>query len=409
MMLSEDVKTGIASVRKARFRSFFTMLGIIIGVVSVISIVSLGEGVKRQITGQVADLGSNLITVRPGKLVNRDENGKVGSVNLFASTGIASLTSQDVESIRKVKGVQAAASMGTISGLPSYNDKDFAEGVIVVTTSDLTKVIDHQVEFGSFFTNDASNSSSAVIGPGVAEKLFNETVPIGKTITIRDKDFKVDGIFEPFKEVPITSGIDLNNAVFLPEEAVKELTGTTVPIYEILVKANSDQAIPAAASGIESVVRANHDGQEDFTVLKQDEVSVASDELLGLLTKMIVGMAGITLLVGGIGIMNVMLVSVTERTKEIGIRKAIGATNRQIRSQFMIEATILSVWGVVIGIIIAGLSNIVLRIFTDLEPVLQWQPIVLASVISIAIGVLFGVIPAIKASRKDPIESLRPN
>ena len=408
MMLSENLRIGIASVRKARFRSFFTMLGIIIGVVSVVTVVSLGEGVKRQVTGQVADLGTNLITVRPGKLVNRDESGKITSVNLFASTGIASLTDKDVFAIRKVNGIQSAAALGTMSGIPSYNGKEFKDGVIVVSTQDLIKVIDHEVEFGTFFDDEMINNRNAIIGPGVAEKLFNETIPIGKSVTVRGQNFTVQGIFEPFTEIPITSGIDLNNAVFLPEPVANDLLGSEVPIYEILAKAKTAEAMRTAASAVESALRANHAGQEDYTVLRQDEVSAASDELLGLLTKMIIGMAGITLLVGGIGIMNVMLVSVTERTREIGIRKAIGATNRQIRTQFMIEATILSVWGVMLGVIFTGLLNIILRIFTDLEPVLLWQPIVFASIVSVAIGILFGVIPAVKASRKDPIDSLRP-
>lgn len=407
-MFSENLKTGIASVRKARFRSFFTMLGIIIGVVSVVTIISLGEGVKRQVSGQVADLGSNLITVRPGKLVNRDESGKITSVNLFASTGIASLSEKDLESIRKVEGVKSAASLATLSGLPSYNGRDFQDGVIIVTNKELAEVLDHKVEFGTFFSDEMLKGKNAVIGPGVAEKLFNETIPIGKSVTVRGQQFVVQGVFEPFTELPITSGIDLNNVVFLPEPVARELNGGPVPIYEILAKADSEESMSAAAGAIEKALLKNHDGQEDFTVFKQDEVSTASAELLDLLTKMIAGMAGVTLLVGGIGIMNVMLVSVTERTREIGIRKAIGATNSQIRTQFLIEAFILCTWGVLVGIVIVGLMNLGIRIFTDLEPVLQWKPIVLASAVSVAIGVVFAVVPAIKASRKDPIDSLRP-
>lgn len=409
MMLRENIRIGLASVRKARFRSFFTMLGIIIGVVSVVTIVSLGEGVKRQIVGQVADLGTNLVTVRPGKLVNRNENGKISSFNLFASTGIASLTAKDVASIRNVPGVASAVSLGTMSGIPSYAGANFNQGVIVVTSDALPTVIDHRVEFGTFFDAEMAKKRNAVIGPGVAEKLFNETIPIGKSVTIRGQPFTVQGVFEPFSEASVTSGIDLNNAVFIPEQVAAELLEATVPIYEILIKSQSMDSIPRVTSAVESIIKSNHAGQDDFTILRQDEIGAASDELLGLLTRMIIGMAGITLLVGGIGIMNVMLVSVSERTREIGIRKAIGATNRQIRSQFMIEATILSVWGVILGIIAAVALNVTLRIVTDLEPVLLWQPIVIASVVSIAVGIVFGVIPAVKASRKDPIDSLRPH
>lgn len=409
MMLRENIKTGWLSVRKARFRSFFTMIGIIIGVVSVVTIVSLGEGVKRQVVGQVSDLGSNLITVRPGKLVNRDQNGKITSVNLFASTGIASLTSKDLATLQKIDGVASASSFGSISGVPSYRQNEFKEGVIIAVTQDLTKTIDHKIEFGTFFDDEMMTKKSAIIGPGVAEKMFNETIPIGKEVTIRGQQYIVEGVFEPFKEQSLTSGIDLNNAVFIPEPMVAQLTGAPAPIYEILIKAESPDRIDRVDSLVNQTLRNNHAGQDDFTVFKQDEVSAASDELLAILTRMIASMAGITLLVAGIGIMNVMLVSVSERTREIGIRKAIGATNRQIRSQFMIEATILSVWGAALGVVASVGLNLILRIVTDLEPVLQWQPIAVACAISIVVGIVFGSIPAIKASRKDPIDSLRLN
>ena len=406
-MTLEHIKVGLSSVRKSRFRSFFTMLGIIIGVVSVVTIISLGEGVKRQISGQVADLGTNLISVRPGKLIDRDSTGKISNVNLFASTGIASITQEDVESIRKVPGVSSAVAMGTLSGLPGYNGSTYKDGVIVVSGPELLEVIDHKIEFGTYFSADDQGRKSAVIGPSVAEKLFKEAVPIGKTINVRGESLIIQGVFTTFSEVPITTGIDLNNAVFINDTMVKNLMHFSAPIYEVLVKREEANKSSKVIADISSAVTANHGGQDDFTVLDQDEASVASDELLRLLTKMIIGMAGVTLLIGGIGIMNVMLVSVSERKREIGIRKAIGATDRQIRNQFVLESAILSVWGAIIGVLVSAGLNIVLRIITDLEPVLLWQPMIIASVIAVVIGILFGSIPAIKASHKDPLDSFR--
>lgn len=406
-MILEHLKVGVNSVRKSRFRSFFTMLGIIIGVVSVVTIISLGEGVKRQITGQSASLGTNLISVRPGKLVGRDESGKITSVNLFARTGIASLTSNDVESIKKTPNIESVIGMGTFSGLPSYNGVQYKDGIIVAAGPDLTKVIDQEIEFGTYFDNDDVSKKTAVIGAKVAEKLFQEAVPIGKSVKIKGQDFTIQGVFSSFSEAPITTGLDLNNAVFVSEQMAQNLLGSPAPIYEILAKQTNGENKSKVINQVASSIRQNHDGQEDFTVLSQDEASVASDELLRLLTRMIIGMAGVTLLVGGIGIMNVMLVSVSERNREIGIRKAIGATDRQIRNQFMLESAILSVWGVFFGVIASVILNIVIRIITDLEPVLLWQPIVLASSISVIVGLLFGVVPAVKASKKDPIDSFR--
>lgn len=383
------------------------MLGIIIGVVSVITIFSLGEGVKRQISGQVADLGNNIISVKPGRIVKRDSGGKITNVNLFASTGIASLTKNDQKAIESIPGVKSAVSLSTISGLPSFNGSVYTEGVIVAGGPELSGVIDHEVEFGTYIRPEEVSKKTAVIGARVAEKLFKESVPLGKTVTIRGQNFTIQGVFSSFSDAPVTTGIDLNSAVFISDIMAQGLIGESPPIYEILVKHDPKVDSATVVGSIYEKIKINHGGQDDFTVLDKQDSKEASEELLQMLTKMIIGMAGITLVIGGIGIMNVMLVSVSERKREIGIRKAIGATDRQIRNQFILESAILSAWGVVFGIIISALLNILLRIVTDLEPVLMLKPIVISSLIAIVLGVLFGSVPAIKASRKDPIESFR--
>lgn len=409
MMLSENLRMGVQSVRKARLRSFFTMLGIIIGVVSAITIVSLGEGVKRQVASQMTDLGANLVTIRSGKLVNRDAAGAIESVNLFGGLGTTTLTEQDLTSVKALPNVEAATAFGSVSAVGAYNNNKFREGTIVAATADLPKVVNHPIEFGTFFSEDEENKKVAVIGSGVAEKLFKEAVPIGKTVVIRDQQFIVEGVFERFRVDPLATGTDFNDTIFIPSGTAKTISGGSLNLYEILVKAKDEASVTPLSVDIRQALQKNHADQEDFTVLKGDDAAEASGNVLRLLTKMIIGMAAITLFVGGIGIMNVMLVSVSERTREIGIRKAIGATNSQIRMQFMIEATILSVWGVLIGLFVAGFMNLALRIATDLQPVITWEPVVLASLISIAVGIVFGVIPAMKAASKDPIDSLRPN
>jgi len=407
MMLADHFKIGLSSVRKSRFRSGITILGIVVGIVSVVTIVSLGEGLKRQVSSQMDDMGTNLLSVRPGKIIDRNDKGEIESVNILASTGIASLTQKDVEEIRKDQNVEQAVALGTVSGIPRYSGKDFKDGFVVVTSPDLAKTIDYKIEFGTFLDKDMANKKSAVIGANVASKLFNESVPIGKSLNFRGHDFTVEGVFEPVSTSPVATGADFNNAVFISEPIAQTLYGGPAPIYEILVKPKTGVEQDQAITALTAKLVANHSGQEDFTVLKQDELGLVTGELLQLMTQMIIGMAAITLFVGGIGIMNVMLVSVSERTREIGIRKAIGATNRQIRNQFMAEAIILSVWGALTGLIVSGLAHLAIRIFSDLEPVLMWQPIVVSVVFAVATGIIFGVIPAYKASRKDPIHSLR--
>ena len=185
MMTLEHVKVGIGSVRRSRMRSFFTTLGIIIGVVGVVTIVSLGEGVKRQLSGQAADLGSNLISVRPGKFIDRDPtSGKIKSVNLFAGTGSGSLTNADVDSVRKLPGVESAVSLGNVSGLPSYNGVSIGQGVVISAGPELSNVIDHKIDFGTYFDQEESTRKNAVIGPLLAEKLFKETVLVAESVPL---------------------------------------------------------------------------------------------------------------------------------------------------------------------------------------------------------------------------------
>lgn len=407
MIFSEHIRLALASIRAARFRSFLTMLGIVIGVVSVITIMSLGEGIKRQISGQTNSVGKDLITVRPGSLVNRDADGKISGVNLLSFLSSSKVTEEDLKSIRQDPNVDIAVPLSIISGTPSLNNNKFNEGFIIATTERLPEVINQEVKFGNFFESDDNRRQVTVIGPGVAENVFKENVPLGKTLQIRGEDYVVSGVFERFQTNPLSPEADFNNAVFIPYDSAKKLAGTDLSTYEILVRPKDAGQIDQTIAGLTASLKANHAGQEDFTILRQDEMVAVANSVLDLVNRTVTLMAAVALFVGGIGIMNVMLVSVTERTREIGIRKAVGATNRQIRTQFLVEATVMSTWGALIGVFLAGLTNLLFRITTELEPIITWQVVLLSAGVAIAVGILFGMIPAIQASRKDPIEALR--
>ena len=409
-MFYEHIRIALGSIRAARFRSFLTMAGIIIGVVSVITIASLGEGIKHQLSGQASSAGNDLITVRPGKLVDRDEKGQIAGINLLSFLSSSSVTEKDYKTIQDDPNIQNAVPFSVISGVPSIGKGQFNDGFVMATNDNMLSVVTQKVEFGNFFKEeDGAKKRVAVIGQQVAEKLFKENVPISKTMQIRGQDFVVSGVLEKVPPNPLNPEADFNNGVFIPYEAGREIAGSDLKIYEVLARPRSkepakvDQAIASLNNGL----KANHDQQEDFTVLRQEDMLSVADSLLNMVTRTVTAMAAITLFVGGIGIMNVMLVSVTERTREIGIRKAVGATNRQIQTQFLIEAGVLSVWGAFIGIFIAVFINLMFRILTNLQPIITWQIAVVSVFASVIVGVVFGVIPALKASRKDPIEALR--
>jgi putative ABC transport system permease protein len=403
-----NIKTALNSIRTSKWRSLLTMLGIIIGIVSVVTVVSIGEGVKRQVVSQINQLGKDLITVRPGQLVNRDDEGRITGVNLFSglsSTG--SLTDKDVEAIRKVPGVQRAVPLSIVAGPVTFEDKKYNNVAVIGTTPELPQVLKQKIEFGGFFNASDENLNGAVIGAGIAGDVFGEDIPLGRAFTFHDQEFIVRGVFEPFKNATLSLDTDFNNAIFVPDAVADQLTNNNAAIYEILAQSGKGKDPDVVAAGIEKTLISGRGNQQDFTVLKQEESLNVTSNILNMFTRLIGAIAAISLVVGGIGIMNVMLVSVTERMNEIGIRKAIGATSRQIMSQFLIEATVLSVVGGIIGVLLSILVNFLLRIATNIEPIVSWQVVVLAALVSLVVGIVFGTAPALKAARKDPIEALR--
>jgi ABC-type antimicrobial peptide transport system permease subunit len=407
MLVTRNIRMALSSLRASKWRSLLTMLGIIIGVVSVVTTVSLGEGVRQEVIGQIKHLGPDLITIRPGQTVKRNANGTITGVNLFSGVSPSTLTEHDVEAIQHTPGIRDTVPLALVSGVPAYNDRQFNDGIVVATTGAAPDILNQKVEFGEFFRGGDLNKHVAVIGKRIAEQLFQENVPVGKSFTLRDQTFVVRGIFEEFDTGPLNLDADYNRAIFIPYEIGKQLVGNNVQMYQILVKPTDTTATQQAVDAIHAALLKNHGGQEDFTVLKQDESLAVANTILNLITGLIAGIAAISLIVGGIGIMNIMLVSVIERTREIGIRKAIGATNRQILSQFMVESLVLSVVGAILGVLISIMVNYLIRIATTLTPVITLPIMVISVAVSIMVGLIFGITPALKAARKDPIEALR--
>jgi putative ABC transport system permease protein len=400
------LKAGLDSVRNAKLRSFWTMLGVIIGVASVISVVAIGQGVKQQISQQITHSGKSLITVRPAQLQAGTEAGDQ-SIFLSGLNVNGPLTNKDVLTVSKVPGVTATAPLSIASGTVKGATGVYKDGFVIGTSSDLPSLLNHSVAEGIFLEPEDTDQFVAVLGEDAAQKMFDQDVPLGRTFTMNGQEFIVKGIFNRFTTTPLSQQANYNNAIFIPYNVAQELTKNTASTYEILARAANEDQTDRQADKIEAALNKAHGGSSGLSVLTGDESVAANSAILDLLTRLIAGVAAISLLVGGIGIMNVMLVSVAERMHEIGIRKAIGATNRQILNQFMIESTVLSVAGGVIGIFVAGVITLTLRLTTSLQPVISWQVVLIATGVSLAVGIIFGTVPAIKAARKDPIEALR--
>jgi ABC-type antimicrobial peptide transport system permease subunit len=408
--LRGNFKMAWAGVRASKWRSFLTTLGLIIGVASVVTVVGLGEGVKHQIEDQITQLGRDLITVRAGQVVQRDANGRVAGASIFSGTnlsGFGALTENDLNAVQRTEGVRTAVPITLVNGTVKVNQNEFSPTVLG-TTNQLPEVLGRDVEHGAFFDEDTiATPHVAVIGAGVAKQLYQQRVPLGQTFDFLGHTFYVRGVFAPFDTPPLSLNADFNNAIFIPERTAEALTAKNAQIYEILAKPADPEKTDQAVTGISKSLQSARQGQQQFSVLRQDEGLAATNQVLDLLTRLIAGVAAISLLVGGIGIMNVMLVSVAERMHEIGIRKALGATNRQILGQFMAESIVISAVGGFLGVVVAFVAIFLIDNFSSYGAAMVWPVAGGAFLVAVAIGVIFGTAPALKAARKDPITALR--
>lgn len=407
-MMRGNFRMALAGVRSAKWRSLLTMLGIVVGIVSVVTVVGIGEGMKRQIAQQIDQFGNNLITVRPGIIDSDGTKQVLGSSDvLFGLDAVGGFGVSDVETVQKTPGVDIVAPLGVVPGAVQADERALRGGVVLATNADMPAALNQGLAYGEFWDEKNEESHFAVLGHQAAVTLFDDQAPLGRTFTFRGQTFMVRGILDEFKNLPLSPTAEFDNAIFIPYKTAAGLTNNNSHLYVMLAKPTSETPLPAAASAIDDALREAHGGQKDFTVLTPQDNIASSSRLLDMLTTWIMAVAVISLIIGGVGLMNIMLVSVTERMHEIGVRKAIGAHPRQILNQFMLEAVVLSLLGGVLGIVFSLLTQGLLRTYTELKPVISWQAIIVATGVSIVVGIIFGTLPALKAARKDPIEALR--
>ena len=405
-MILTNIKMAFASIRSAKIRSFLTMLGVIIGVMSVVMTVSIGEGIKNQVVGQIDKLGNNIITVRPGK--TPDNKNGISSINFSSPIASSTLTEADIASIQAIPGVENASPNAIVTGaVTSAERSDYNNGVIIATNSAMQTTLNQKIEFGQFFEPSDATKDVAVIGTNVAAELYDQRDPIGRAINLKGQEFIIRGVLASAPENPLNIGPNYNNSIYIPLESGKKLSGSNLQISEITIKVKDGEKISAISNAVKDTLYKNHNNQEDYSIVNQAQYLLLANQIFTWLTTFVALIAGISLLVGGIGIMNIMLVSVSERTREIGVRKAIGATNQQILSQFLVEATAISVFGGIIGVLLSLFLSFIIRITTSIHPSVSLSTIVIATGVSTLVGIVFGLAPAVQAARKDPIVALR--
>jgi len=404
--VSSTIKISFRALRVNKMRSALTMLGIIIGVGAVIAMIAVGTGASRRISEHIAKMGSNLLMIVPGATT-------AGGVRMGSGTQ-PTLTLADVDAILKESRVVSDVAP-VLSGVAQvvYGHQNWSTGV-VGTTPGMLNVRDWPLASGRSFTQQDVRSATKVclLGQTVVDNLFGDMDPIGQVIRIKKIPFAVAGVLALKGQSP--QGQDQDDTIYVPvTTAQKKLFGTTFPgmVRTIMVKAKSTEELVSAERQITELLRQRHrigvKQENDFTVRNLTQFMQAQEESTKAMTLLLGAIASVSLLVGGIGIMNIMLVSVTERTREIGIRMAIGAKTWDIRLQFIIEALILSLIGGIAGIIAGVSGSLIISTLAGWSTVVSPFSILLAFGFSGLVGIFFGFYPAYKASLLDPIEALR--
>jgi putative ABC transport system permease protein len=400
MNFSDLLKEAFRSLLSNKLRSGLTILGIIIGITAIIAMLSIGEGAKRQLAQSIENLGSNQLNVLPGFI-------QPGRGIVSAGRGTAqSLKMRDVDVIKKIEGVKAVSpEISRRFQVVSSSGKNTNVLVIGVTPEYLL-VRNSKVEKGYFFKENDLNRV-AVLGPTVVEDLFGEEDPIGKTIRINKVNFKVIGVLEPKGSVGF---INADEVVLIPLLVMQKILVGSEYLSLIAVQAESSELVDKVKDDITNALLKEHKvspENQDFSVIAAQQFLNTFNSLINTMTIFLASIATISLIVGGIGIMNMMLTSVTERTKEIGLRKAIGAKKKEILMQFLIESVILTLIGGIFGIILGSLISIGVSKFANITSEVSLYSIFLSLTFSSLVGIIFGYWPAKRAAELDPIVALR--
>ncbi|HLB61006.1 MAG TPA: ABC transporter permease [Patescibacteria group bacterium] len=401
MDYKETIREAAQALRRNVLRTSLTMLGIIIGITAVILIYSIGQGAVRFITDELSSFGTDYFQINPGS----------SQVSTFA--GSEALTFDDLDAIRNdssLTNINYVAPIAMASETITANGEE-DELLIYGITHEILDILKPEVIEGEFITEDQEISSErvAVLGADVAEKFFGEdTAIVGETIKINNRTFRVTGVVESSS---VLAGGFINNSLYIPIDVVINQIIGEERLQEIDISVHDSNTINQTIADVEALLRDRHnldeDDENDFQIQSAKDILSTVETITSLLTAMIVAISGISLIVGGVGVMNIMLVSVTERTREIGLLKSIGAKEKDILTQFLVESMVMTLAGGVIGIILGVAGAFFVSLAFKIPFVVSVPAIVIAAGVSILVGIVFGLYPARRAARLSPIDALR--
>ena len=403
MKLMNILLSAFRALQRNKMRSFLTMLGIIIGVAAVIAMLAIGQGAQFSVEQQINALGTNVLIILPGA----QQSGGVH----FGAGSVTTLTDDDAQAMLHECPSVALVSPGTrAGGQVIAGNLNWATG-IEGTGADYLEIRKWTVEYGDFYTDQDIKAATkvCVLGRTVSDNLFPDQSAVGQSVRIRNVPFKVTGVLS--KKGQNAMGQDQDDVILAPYTTVARRLTWFPYLRQVLVSATTPASIPTAQKQITDLLRMRHklvtNDADDFTIRNQADLATAATATTDILTILLASIASVSLLVGGIGIMNIMLVSVTERTREIGIRMSVGARSRDILTQFLVEALVLSLLGGMTGILFGVVGSSVISGIAKWPTIITTFSIILSFGFSIAIGVFFGFYPARKAAMLNPIDALR--
>lgn len=399
-MLRKSFQAALESIWMTPRRTLLSGLGMAVGVAAIVILVSLGRGVQRDVVSQVESLGVNLVIVLPGRLSAENP------FNPMSFIGLSTLREGDIAAVAQVAGVRRVAPIMFVAGAAQRGDRWADAALILGTTPEWFQMRPHTLKYGRFFTDAEADQFVCILGPKPAEQLFGDENPVGKQVRLNSQPFRVIGVTAEDTNRSLLGSGGFEFAIYAPIRALQKAMGSQ-QIHRVIAQTAPDIEPTRLQSAIHAAVLRSHNSSEDFTVLTQEELLGRLFTLLQIVSVALTGITSIALVVGGIGVMNVMLMSVTERVREIGIRKTVGAKRRDIFWQFLIEAFLIALLGGLMGVLIGWGVCAAIDWFTVLTPEVAPTTIALALSVCGAVGLIFGVLPAYRAARRDPVEALR--
>lgn len=406
LLLLYHLGCAVESLRANRSRTILTVLGITIGIASIIVILALSAGASRIVKEQVSDLGGGVAVVRAGVTETEPQINNITAA-LSGTKTASNLSEYDLEDIKSIDGVTAVAPLMLIGGDVTAGENTPKVVQIVATNPALPDVIDLAMDEGQFI-DSVTNEQTAVVGAQLAIDLFGTEQAAGRTFQTHGQKFTVIGILKRQNKPINYNNVDFDYAAIISINSGKKFNQDVASIQQINIRAINNEKLPEVINKIDQELTENHFGEKDFTILAGDDLARPANEMFYAVGAVLSIVAGISLLVGGIGVMNIMLVGVAERTREIGIRKALGASNTHIVWQFLLESLVMSIVGGLLGYAFGYVFAFgIARTFLTFNPEFNWEIAGAAFGIALIVGLLFGLYPAIRAARKDPIASLR--